>query len=97
VYNLAKHHALTITDVWGKEMSNYDIEPGFGAFAVTPADSVDLERVTRALHVGESGTLKVVMASGETVTLTGAQGILPIRVRQVFSTGTTATGITGLY
>ncbi len=78
-------------------MSNYDIEPATGAFAITPSDTAMLSINTRAVHVGASGALKVTMVNGDTVTFTGAVGIMPIRVKQVFSTGTNATGITGLY
>ena len=69
--------------------------PAGDAFAITPHDT-DVFRAT-ALYVGGSGDLSVVMESGTTVTFVGVSaGILPIRVRSVRATGTTATDIVGL-
>ena len=72
--------------------------PATHAEAVTPSDSAELTNVTRALYVGGAGNVVVVMHGGETVTFTGvpAGAILPIRVKQVKSTSTTATSIVGL-
>lgn len=66
--------------------------------AVTPSDSTELTNVSRALFVGGSGNLALVLASGDEVTLTGvtAGSWLWIRVKQVKSTGTTATNIAAL-
>ncbi len=54
---------------------------------------------TRALYVGATGDVAVEMASGQTVTFEGVQGgsLLPLRVARVLGTGTTATGIVGLW
>lgn len=72
--------------------------PASTAFAVTPADGSDLADVTRAIFVGGSGTLSVIMLSGQQVTFQGlvAGTMLPIRVRRIRATGTTATAILGL-
>lgn len=72
--------------------------PATHGFAVTPHDSNALAEMTRALYVGVAGTLVVTLASGATVTLSGVAGgaLLPIRVRQVKATGTTASAIVGL-
>ena len=77
--------------------------PGLGApaqngFAVVPNDGSDLAMTTRALWVGASGDLAVILA-GDTVavTLKGAYGLLPLRVKRVLATGTTAASIVGLY
>lgn len=69
------------------------------AAAVTPSDSVELTNVSRAIFVGGAGNLRVLMAGGQTVTFTGvlAGALLPIRVRQVLSTSTTATSITAIW
>ncbi len=68
-------------------------------FLVTPSDTDELEYVTRAIRITGSGTLKVVNAAGRTLTFPDgalAAGIAhSIRVRKVFATGTTATGIMG--
>lgn len=66
------------------------------AVAVTPSDTAD--QFYDSLFVGGAGNVSVVTAAGQTVTLTGvAAGTrLPLRVRKVRSTGTTATGVVGL-
>lgn len=67
-------------------------------FTVTPNDSTDLTKACRALYIGESGDLKVTSVSDNTVTFKNVvQGsMLPIRVKRVFSTDTTANSIIGL-
>ncbi len=72
--------------------------PAQAAVAIVPSDVQPLAHVTRGIYVGGAGNLRVVMLSGETVTLVGvvAGTIYPIRVAQVRSTGTTATGLLGL-
>jgi hypothetical protein len=66
--------------------------------AVTPNDSTDLTALARAIYVGGTGAVKVTMVNGDTPTFTGVQAgsILPIAVRRVWSTGTTATSILAL-
>ena len=73
--------------------------PAFRAAAVTPNDSADLAATSRALYVGGAGNVRVTTAGGDTVTFTGvpAGAILPVRVRRVFSTSTTATTILALW
>lgn len=68
------------------------------AVAVSPNDSTDLTDVASALYIGGSGNVKVDTVQGDTVTITGALvgTILPLRVRRVWSTGTTATNIVAL-
>lgn len=67
-------------------------------FAITPADAVNLTYTTRSLFIGVGGTLTVLgVDDSATVQFTVQTGqILPLQVRQVYSTGTTATGIIGL-
>lgn len=68
--------------------------PATDGEAVTPSDTLDLAKVSRALYVGTGGTLKVTMASGaELVFGAIAAGWHPLRVKRVWSTGTSATGI----
>jgi hypothetical protein len=72
--------------------------PAVGAVAVTPSNSADLAVPARALYVGEAGDLAVHMVNGDIVTFTGMPvGFVPISVRRVLATGTTATGIVALY
>lgn len=65
---------------------------------ITPSDTTDLARVTRALYVGQSGNVRVETASGDVVTLANMQGgvLYPIRIAKVFATGTTAADLGGL-
>lgn len=73
--------------------------PARNAAAVTPSDAAELANVSRALYVGGAGNIAVVMASGDEVTFTGvtAGSVLPIQVKQVKATSTTATTILNLY
>ncbi|RMH39574.1 MAG: hypothetical protein D6688_13930 [Alphaproteobacteria bacterium] len=68
-----------------------DIQP------VTPSDSADLPDVAVALYVETAGTLSIVTVAGgaRTVAVTD-NAILPVGVRRVNATGTTATGIHAL-
>jgi hypothetical protein len=72
--------------------------PGQDGEAVTPSDSTDLTYVSRALYVGVTGDVTVIMASGATLLFKAvpAGQILPIRVSRVKATGTTATNITSI-
>jgi len=65
---------------------------------ISPSDGEELGTVTRALYVGQTGNVRLRLLSGATVTLANMQGgmLYPIRVRQVFATGTTAADIVGL-
>lgn len=70
------------------------------AVAVTPHDTTLLPTgVTRALYIGVTGDVTVLMADGGTAVLFKAVpvGVLPVRVQRVNSTGTTATNIVALY
>jgi hypothetical protein len=69
---------------------------GIGAFAITPHDTNELSVQTRAIYIGGSGNLKVEMVDGSIVTFVDAVGILPIMVKLVYTTGTTATSILGI-
>ncbi len=68
--------------------------PITGAFAVTPADGTDLAEVTVNLYIGTAGAAKLTMYDGSVVTYAAlAAGRHPLRVKRVWATGTTATGI----
>ena len=72
--------------------------PATDGFAVTPNDATELASVTRAVYVGGGGTLAVTLASGAELTFSGLAGgtLLPLRLRRVKATGTSATAIIGL-
>lgn len=67
--------------------------------SVTPSDTDNLTRLTRALYIGTAGNVAVESEEGDSVTFSAVLGgsILPIRVRRVNSTSTTATNIIALY
>lgn len=72
------------------------------AIAVVPNDSANLALGdTRGLYVGGTGAVTVLPAdpNAAAVTFTNVQGgtILPIQVRRVLATGTSATSIVALY
>lgn len=77
--------------------------PGFNAMAITPNDGSDMTYTCRALYIGGSGDISVVMDNGgrggNTVTFVGltAGTILPIQAARVRATGTTATNIVALW
>lgn len=75
-----------------------DTGPATRAEDITPDDGTDLD-IPRAIWVGGTGNLAVTMAEGQTVTFVAVPAgfMMPIRVKRVLSTGTTATSIVGLY
>jgi hypothetical protein len=70
------------------------------AVAVTPNDGTDLVNTSRAIYVGVSGNIAVILdKDSSSVIFVGAQAgsVLPIRVKRVLATGTTATSLVALY
>jgi hypothetical protein len=91
-------------------MPNYGTDPhgipiGQGAggtrqFSITPDDDNDLAVVVRAIRVTGAGNVAFIAANDTAaVTWTGCivGEIIPMYVKRVLSTGTTATGLIGLY
>lgn len=72
--------------------------PSWGAWVVTPSDNDDLTSWVRGVYVGGAGDLKVTMRDDSVVTFTAvpAGSVLPIYIKKIHSTGTTATNIVGL-
>lgn len=87
----------------GSDLANYrsDIDsPASDGAGVTPHDTNELEVYSRAIFVGTGGNLAVVFVDGSSaVTLPNVQdgSVLPIRVKKVMSTNTTASNIVALY
>lgn len=72
--------------------------PGYDAVSVTPSDSSNLPVTSRALYIGTSGDLRVIVGSGSTVTFVNVpEGILPMRVSRVLASGTTAADIVAVW
>lgn len=63
--------------------------------AVTPSDANELTSVSRGLYIGVGGAVRVIMQDGSDLTLVGVLtgAFLPLRVKQVKATGTTALSI----
>ena len=72
--------------------------PATGIEEMIPSDSTDVAVTTRALNVGQSGTVRVATSDGTIADLFIAAGIaFPVRVTRVYATGTDAGTIRGLY
>jgi hypothetical protein len=72
--------------------------PECGAMVV-PDDTAPLGHVSRALFVGEAGTLAVRLQDGTDLVFANLPpgALLPIRVSHVLATGSTAAGIVALW
>jgi len=70
------------------------------AAAITPHDSTDLSKTTRAIYVGGAGDVSVEMkGAGSAVVFKGlpAGTVLPVRATRVNSTATSATDLIALW
>jgi hypothetical protein len=84
------------------EFSRYNrslVSPPEHAVAIAPDDASDITNVTRALYVGGTGDLRVMMLGGGTATFANIPSgtLMPLRVTRVLATGTTASAILGLW
>lgn len=75
------------------------IDPADAAFVITPSDTDDLEHLTRALYIGGAGNVNLIMGNNDAVLIAGllAGTMLPIIVKQVLASGTSATSLVGFY
>ena len=74
--------------------------PPSSAFAITPSDTNELPFVTRSIYVGGAGDITLRLAgdiSSQVFKAVPVGTMLPLRVRQVFATGTGATQLVGMY
>lgn len=75
------------------------ISPAQYCFVIAPSDTGELERVTKAIYVGQGGdvTLRALDNDADVTFRNVASGaILDVRVSAVRSAGTTASSIVGL-
>ena len=73
------------------------MDPAVKIFSIQPDDGADLPDITTAVNVATPGTLRVTMLDGTIGDITVHPGVfVPVRLRRVWQTGTTATGIKGL-
>ena len=92
---------MDISKWFGKAFS----DPASGVFAITPNDSTIFDGEgsnkppARSVYVGGAGNVSITAMDDTTATFTNVPPgvILPIHVKQVKATGTTATNILGLY
>ncbi|OLS51856.1 spike base protein, RCAP_Rcc01079 family [Rhodovulum sulfidophilum] len=79
-------------------MSVGSTSPAVDWSEITPSDSANLATVPRALDCAVSGDVVIVSASGNEITITLTAGApYPVRPVRVKATGTTATGIIGMW
>lgn len=73
--------------------------PAYSIKAVIVSDQFVFDQPMRAIWVGTGGNLAVITWAGDRVTIVGVQDgtLLPLTVRQVLSTGTTASSIQAWY
>lgn len=67
--------------------------------AITTSDTVDIPQgLTDAVYVGGAGVVVAVFQDGSTLSFTTVAGsVLPLRVKRINATGTTATLLNALY
>ena len=73
---------------------------GDNAVAITPSDTADLGILAKRLYVGSTGAIKVDTASGVTITFAAVPvGVFEpgCKIKKVYSTGTAASSIIGIY
>ena len=73
--------------------------PAEDCFAITPSDTLDLPRATKAIYVGLSGDVALIPVRGTLPVVfkkVNAGTILDVRVRAIRITGTTAGDLVGL-
>ena len=72
---------------------------GASAFSITPSDNSDLSSITTALYVGFTGNLNII-CSGDTTPVifynVPGGSFVPLQVKRVRASGTTASGIIGI-
>jgi hypothetical protein len=87
-----------MTDTFSKHSRSLTSPPEEAA-SLVPDDAVPLGHVTRAVYVGTGGDLRVRMLKGGVVTLAAVPGgaLIPLRVAQIYATGTTASDLVGLW
>lgn len=86
-------------------MSNFRVDSSAeGVVSVTPSDTVSItlpsgQTFTKGLYVGGAGNISVLMADGSSATFTSvaAGSLLPLSVKRVNSTSTTATSMIAVY
>lgn len=90
-------------DRFGKSQGPWPIEaltdPVSSAGIITPTDGTQLVNIPKAIYVGATGDITMILKNDTVAVLFKAVpvGIFPVRPIQVNATATTATNIVGLY
>lgn len=63
---------------------------------ITPSDTIPLANSAKAVILAVGGAVRYINLSDNEITATFPAGMVQIGMKQVYATGTTATGITGL-
>ena len=72
--------------------------PASSVSEIVPSDEADLDYISIGLNVATPGTVRVTTRNDTTTDVFVAAGLVfPLRVRRVWATGTTATGIRALF
>ena len=74
-------------------------DPAINGQAVSTSDTVNLNRPSRGIYVGSTGTVIAVMHDGSTLSFVNCPDglIIPIQAIRINATGTTATNIVALF
>lgn len=73
-------------------------QSGTDAIAVDVSSSdVTLSRTCRAIWVGTTGDLEIIMESGNTVIFPSANGLMPLQADKILNANTTAAGIVAIF
>jgi len=68
------------------------------AFSIAPDDNNDIAITGATLYIGTSGDVKVTTYNNTEIIFKNVPvGFMPVKVRKVFATDTTASDILGLY
>lgn len=72
-------------------------DPAIRVFEIAPSDTADLEETISALNVATPGVVRITTEGGSIADVMIHPGnSFPVRVKRVWETGTTATGLRGL-
>lgn len=86
-----------MTDFFEKHSTGLD-SPGEEHFDITPSDTVDMEIRPRSIYIGVGGSLTLRSKKGVDVTYQpGDDSYILFKAVRVMATGTTATGLIGVY
>ena len=89
---------MTVLDKSNSDGAGNVWAPANGLKAIVPSDTVDLEVYPRGIYVGVGGDIAAVTARDEVVLLVGVPTgtILPIRLKRINATNTTAASLVAL-